>query len=625
MNKKFLIKIICIVTSFLVVIPLSAYFLLKDEDIPEVSANTETSAEESAIIPQVALTDKEENKEEKSDDEFITVDYYFYTQNPEEKNYNVPRTTKRGGQTYEYTGNSKYSISESIESIAISMELEVEDIKDAKEQIVYVSPETGLSYLLSADTFNWGELTKINKRVTLKTEYSGCQAEPEIPQLKEIAYINKDTGKEEKADGKLIKKSFTDEYWAEAKEPIEGTFERDASDCSLFGTGIMDGNEEWKVKVDLDNAYPSWEGYEKDVLKIAGIPDEEIDDYRVTGADWVSDKYYDVTVFNGKETVVEKRDAAYAYEAKCRDYYAEYEGYGESLGYKADVMYYTGLDEALEALRKKDKNATKDLIKDDIKTVYKMKVTATYKEISTPKETVKRNVGKDRERAKAEKADRELLKKYKDFNEDCAGLISIEDTVLNHPLMQSPYDEDFYLTHDLNKDYNAYGVPFLTLSSDLKRESGNNIIYGHNIRYNDRDVFADLVFYEDIEFYKNHPLIKLVTDEGTDFYIIFAYYLIDTKDNDFVYWDKSEWENEPEYLKYMEEVDKRNWLETEIPCDIGDKYLTLSSCSVELAHSGSNRMVVMARKLHSGEDYGKYVDLADIKSNPVLPSKLTCK
>ena len=625
MNKKFLIKIICIVTSFLVVIPLSAYFLLKDEDIPEVSANTETSAEESAIIPQVALTDKEENKEEKSDDEFITVDYYFYTQNPEEKNYNVPRTTKRGGQTYEYTGNSKYSISESIESIAISMELEVEDIKDAKEQIVYVSPETGLSYLLSADAFNWGELTKINKRVTLKTEYSGCQTEPEIPQLKEIAYINKDTGKEEKADGKLIKKSFTDEYWAEAQEPIEGTFERDASDCSLFGTGIMDGNEEWKVKVDLDNAYPSWEGYEKDVLKIAGIPDEEIDDYRVTGADWVSDKYYDVTFFNGKETVVEKRDAAYAYEAKCRDYYAEYEGYGESLGYKADVMYFTRLDEALEALRKKDKTATKDLIKDDIKTVYKMKVTATYKEISTPQETVKRNVGKDRERAKAEKADRELLKKYKDFNEDCAGLISIEDTVLNHPLMQSPYDEDFYLTHDLNKDYNAYGVPFLTLSSDLKRESGNNIIYGHNIRYNDRDVFADLVFYEDIEFYKNHPLIKLVTDEGTDFYIIFAYYLIDTKDNDFVYWDKSEWENEPEYLKYMEEVDKRNWLETEIPCDIGDKYITLSSCSVELAHSGSNRMVVMARKLHSGEDYGKYVDLADIKSNPVLPSKLTCK
>ena len=215
-----------------------------------------------------------------------------------------------------------------------------------------------------------------------------------------------------------------------------------------------------------------------------------------------------------------------------------------------------------------------------------------------------------------------MLEKYKAYNEDCVGIISIEDTVLNHPLMQSPYDEDFYLTHDLDKNKNNYGVPFLTLSSDLKRENGNNIIYGHNIRYNERDIFADLVFYEDIEFYKKHPLIKIVTDEGTDYYIIFAYYLIDTKDNDFVYWDKCEWESESEYLKYMEEVDKRSWINCEIPCDIGDKYLTLSSCSVELAHSGTNRMVVMARKLYDGEEVSNYVEFATAKDNPLLPSRL---
>ena len=86
----------------------------------------------------------------------------------------------------------------------------------------------------------------------------------------------------------------------------------------------MEGNEEWTVRVDLDNTYPSWEGYEKDVLKIAGIPEDEIDNYHITGADWSGDKYYDVTVFNDKETVVERRDATYSYEAKCRDYYAEY-------------------------------------------------------------------------------------------------------------------------------------------------------------------------------------------------------------------------------------------------------------------------------------------------------------
>jgi hypothetical protein len=72
----------------------------------------------------------------------------------------------------------------------------------------------------------------------------------------------------------------------------------------------------------------------------------------------------------------------------------------------------------------------------------------------------------------------------------------------------------------------------------------------------------------------------------------------------------------------MEEVDKRNWLETEIPCSINDKYLTLSSCSVELAHSGTNRMVVMARKLKSDEDYNLYLESSTKRNNPLLPGKL---
>ena len=622
MNKKIIIRIGCIVATFLIVIPLSAYFLLRDGDIPDNSEINVISAKALSDTVQIASAEKDEKTPEgKSDENLINVDYFFYTENPEEKNYNVPATTKRDGKTFEYIGKSEYSVSETIESIAISMELEVEDINEAQESIVYISPETGIRYVLSADSFNWGDLTEIKKRVTERVDFTQCLSEPEIPEVKSIAYINKESGKEEKTEGTLVKKGYSEEYWAKAAEPITGTFERDASDYVNFGTGIMEGNEEWTVRVDLDNTYPSWEGYEKDVLKIAGIPEEEIDNYRITGADWAGDKYYELTVFNDKETVVERRDATYSYEAKCRDYYAEYEGYGESLGYKTFVTYFTDIDEALEALRKKDNSANKDLIKDDIKTVYKMKVTATYKEASIPKETVKKSVT-DRKRAKAEKADKNLLDKYKAYNEDCIGIISIEDTVLNHPLMQSEYDEDFYLTHDLNKNPNSYGVPFLTLSSDLGRENGNNIIYGHNIRINDRDIFADLVFYEDIDFYKEHSLIKLVTDEGTEYYIIFAYYLIDTNDNEFVYWDKTSWESESDYLNYMAEVDKRNWLETEIPCGMNDKYLTLSSCSVELAHSGTNRMVVMARKLKQEEDYRNYSVGASLKNNPLLPEKL---
>ena len=188
--------------------------------------------------------------------------------------------------------------------------------------------------------------------------------------------------------------------------------------------------------------------------------------------------------------------------------------------------------------------------------------------------------------------------------------------------MQSIYQEDFYLTHDLNRKCNSHGVPFLTLDSDLKRKNGNNIIYGHNIRTSERDVFADLAYYEDIEYYKEHPLIKLVTDNGIENYVIFAYYIIDTSDNGFVYWDNSAWESVDSYKKYMEEVEKRNWLKTDIPYSYSNRFLTLSSCSVELAHSGTNRMVVMARLLGDDEDINGLVQGASQRRNPLLPQKI---
>lgn len=218
--------------------------------------------------------------------------------------------------------------------------------------------------------------------------------------------------------------------------------------------------------------------------------------------------------------------------------------------------------------------------------------------------------------------DMELLKKYQAYNDECVGIISIEDSVLNHPLMQSPDDEDYYLTHDLDKNGNSHGVPFLTLSSDIDREDGNNIIYGHNIRTSDRDVFADLTYYEDSEYYKTHPVIKLVTDSGTRYYIIFAYYLIDTEDGEFVYWDDTIWGSKTKYKEYMDEVEKRNWLKNDVPYNYEDQFLTLSTCSVELAHSGTNRMVVMARLLGLDEDYTSYIENAQNRANPWLPKKL---
>lgn len=221
--------------------------------------------------------------------------------------------------------------------------------------------------------------------------------------------------------------------------------------------------------------------------------------------------------------------------------------------------------------------------------------------------------------------DMALLKQYQELNDEVVGVITIRDSILRHPLMQSPTrGECFYLTHDLDRNHNFHGIPFLTVNSDIAREDGNNIIYGHNIIHTEpKDVFCDLVNYEDIEYYKTHPILEVITNQGTAKYIFFSYAIMDTSDSDaFVYWEDVEWADDKSFYEYMDKMEERNWFETNVPYTRYDAFITISTCSLELAHSGTNRMVLMARRLEVGEDYSKYIEGAKLKANPLLPEKL---
>ena len=117
--------------------------------------------------------------------------------------------------------------------------------------------------------------------------------------------------------------------------------------------------------------------------------------------------------------------------------------------------------------------------------------------------------------------DMELLRQYQAMNEDTVGVITIRDSILCHPLMQSPArGESYYLSHDLEHNHNFHGVPFLTLASDLARESGNNIIYGHNMKTG--AMFGSLHKYEQTAYCNKHRFIQFDTlyEEGQ--YAIFA-------------------------------------------------------------------------------------------------------
>lgn len=222
-----------------------------------------------------------------------------------------------------------------------------------------------------------------------------------------------------------------------------------------------------------------------------------------------------------------------------------------------------------------------------------------------------------------EDVDQALFHQYRDINDECVGVIRIEGTVLNHPLMQSPKNEAFYLSHDIYKEKNGHGIPFMTVNSDLSKNDRNNIIYGHNMRWEQKDVFYALAGYESLEYYKEHPIIDIVVEGQTLHYIVFAYFISDNADQDaFRYWQTSYWGSDAQFQAYLNEVYKRNWLFTDLPVESNDYFITLSSCSMELSGSGTNRMVVMARRIRPEEDYQRYIDTTTMKASPLLPEKL---
>ena len=69
--------------------------------------------------------------------------------------------------------------------------------------------------------------------------------------------------------------------------------------------------------------------------------------------------------------------------------------------------------------------------------------------------------------------DRELLEMYQDYNADVVGIIRIQGTVLNHPVVQTPEEETYYLLRGLDQQYNSHGVPFLSSNSCIEGRDGN--------------------------------------------------------------------------------------------------------------------------------------------------------
>ena len=188
-----------------------------------------------------------------------------------------------------------------------------------------------------------------------------------------------------------------------------------------------------------------------------------------------------------------------------------------------------------------------------------------------------------------------LLAQYQTLaqkNADMIGWVSIQDTIVDYPVMYTPLQPQKYLHLDFEQRYSFSGLPFMDARCTPDNETQNKIIYAHNMRSG--QMFAQLHQYLDDSYLAQHPTIHFDTLTQRVEYQVIAVLQVNLVAM-----------TSPTMLCYsmfstdtQQSIDELNAYLTKYATVrvsdalLGDSILTLSTCQ----HIGSiDRLVVVAR------------------------------
>lgn len=203
------------------------------------------------------------------------------------------------------------------------------------------------------------------------------------------------------------------------------------------------------------------------------------------------------------------------------------------------------------------------------------------------------------------------------LNSDFAGWVSIPEMDINYSVVQAE-DNDYYLRRDFYGNSTKYGVPFFDSRNSLTNLDRNTVIYGHNMRHDDK-IFGTLEQYRTIDGFKKAPLIGMSTLYGDYTFKIYAVFISNSREQDnngdvfnYIFTNATN-EN---FANYIREVDKRKLYTTGVDINENDKILTLSTCCYDFTDA---RLVVVGRLMRDGENPAVDTSLAAENPSPKFP------
>lgn len=178
------------------------------------------------------------------------------------------------------------------------------------------------------------------------------------------------------------------------------------------------------------------------------------------------------------------------------------------------------------------------------------------------------------------------------MNSDLVGWISFPETVINYPVVQSTRNNrDFYLDHDFNKAYSRYGCIYASEDCDVFKPSDNITIYGHHM--NNGSMFASLTKYESKEYWRTHQYFTFDTLYEHHTYQVVAVFKI-SAESSFRYHMFTDAVDENDFNNFISNIRRRQFYDTGIGIEYGDKLVCLSTCEYTLS---DGRFVVVGKRI----------------------------
>ena len=180
------------------------------------------------------------------------------------------------------------------------------------------------------------------------------------------------------------------------------------------------------------------------------------------------------------------------------------------------------------------------------------------------------------------------FEKLKEKNSDIVAWLKVKGTNIETTVVKST-NNDYYLTHNFNKEYNSAGWIFADYKNKVDGTDKNLVIYGHNMR--DDSMFGSLKWVINEDWYNNedNKYITLVIENETQIYEVFSVYQIEEED----YYIQTNFNTEKEFSTFLETIKKRSKKDFNVDVNKEDNILTLSTC----ANNNKYRVVLHAKKI----------------------------